>query len=344
MPKHHPFSPSRLQRRALCPASYRIEKDLEDVETNASRKGAYRHELIAQAINNITLICKSSEVRKNDKEFFLYDLDWNKITSIANNRMNNDESIFILEVMKFIVQTSKLPWGVCEMRVETEKRLEYTDSMGNLLYHGTADFVVEDIWGGLYIFDWKTGNGAVPLVRESLQLKAYALAAMQTYKVNSCRCFIFNPYIKRKPYNEERYKSHSTFKSKEKLEKEILGIINRCKAVDAPMIRGNHCCFCLGNVHQVCSKKLWQSNFYDNIENQLNTSEIKYEIQKEQKSVEKPIINKYPTIKRKRKIKFPKYDDPLPKKEISSDEDGCAWGCLILFFFACLFFLIAALS
>ena len=317
MPKHHPFSPSRLQRRALCPASYRIEKDLEDVGSEASRKGSHLHELIAKAISMIP-----HDHWHDERKIELF---------IDKNRMyeTKEERSVILNVMKYIPKKLK-----SELFVHTEEELEYKDEYGKILYFGTADMVAKDEFGQLLVFDWKTGNGAVPLARFNMQLKAYALAAMQTYGSESCNCLIYNPVTKKQ--------SSGQFKNKEKLRAEILSVINRCKAENAPVIPGeNQCRFCLGKAHNVCPE--WPELFpeqnkssVDNVENQLNTSEIKYEIQKQPKSVEKPI-----------RVYYKRYYDKPPKKEVS-DAEGCMfgfmWGCMPIIIFIFLVWLLKALS
>ena len=152
MSKHHPFGPSSLYRRSLCPASYRIEKYLEDVESEAALKGTYLHALIEQAINSIPVIREPG-----DNVFVQYDFGLEAITSIVNSRIyrTNEERRVVLRTMKFIA--SKLPL-FSKFSIRTEQRLEYKDEMGNVLYFGTSDMVVVDEYKNLYIFDWKTGR------------------------------------------------------------------------------------------------------------------------------------------------------------------------------------------
>lgn len=267
MSRHHPFSPSRLQRRALCPASYRIEKDLEDVDSEASRKGSHLHELIAKAISIIP-----HDHWYDERKIELF---------IDKNRMyeTKEERSVILNVMKYIPKKLK-----SELFVHTEEELEYKDEYGKILYFGTADMVAKDEFGQLLVFDWKTGNGGIIPVKYNMQLKAYALAAMQTYSTESCNCFIYNPVTKEQ--------SSGPFKNKEKLRAEILSIINKCVSWDAPAIPGeDQCRFCLGKVHNVCHK--WtelfpeqnkQETFYNEMENLSNSAKSISDNQMEVKS------------------------------------------------------------
>lgn len=319
MSKHHPFGPSSLYRRSLCPASYRIEKYLEDVESEAALKGTYLHALIEQAINSIPVIREPG-----DNVFVQYDFGLEAITSIVNSRIyrTNEERRVVLRTMKFIA--SKLPL-FSKFSIRTEQRLEYKDEMGNVLYFGTSDMVVVDEYKNLYIFDWKTGRRDEVALKgkRKIQLKGYALAAMQTYEIDDCKCFVYNPV---------QNKRHTcTIRSKEKLAKEITTIINTCKAKDAPTIPGEEQCrYCLGKAHKVCPEWIGRDS----------------QIKEEAKRYEEPIKKELPATKQRRIVKVKNYD-LLPKKEVS-DAEGCMfgfmWGCMPIIIFIFLVWLLKALS
>ncbi len=209
--KHHPFSPSALQRRKRCPASYSVEKDLEDVENEYSRKGTYMHDLIAQAIN------KGKHFKVKTKE----------------------EREIIVKVINYI----NLTLGAARF-IHTEERLEYKSKKGNVLYYGTSDLVAMSVDGQLTVFDWKTGKGVVPSAKDNLQLKAYALAAMQMYNVETCKVCIYNPV--------NGQNSTHIFTDKNDLVREIIEVINACLVDNPPFVPGSQCRFCLGAIHRIC--------------------------------------------------------------------------------------------
>ena len=62
---HHPFGPSSLERRELCPGSWRLEKDLPPVETKDSIEGTELHKSIADLIS-VFMIGKSDSDASND--------------------------------------------------------------------------------------------------------------------------------------------------------------------------------------------------------------------------------------------------------------------------------------
>lgn len=261
--KHHPFSPSALQRRKYCPASYRVEKDLKDVENEYSRKGTYMHERIAQAIN----------------------------VGHRFKAKTDEEQEIVTKVINYINSTL----GSARF-FHTEERLEYKSEKGNVLYYGTSDLVAMSADGLLTVFDWKTGKGVVPSARNNLQLKAYALAAMQTYNVESCQVCVFNPV--------NGQNSTYIFTDKNSLVREIIDIINACLVDNPPFAPGSQCRFCLGAVHDVCPEGILQKeNGWKN-----RNIEVTYSING------KPI----PLKKRKKKKE--------EKKKQSSS--GC--GCLLL--------------
>ena len=272
--KHHPFSPSALQRRMRCPASYRIEKDLDDVENEYSRKGAYMHERIAQAINT-------------GKRF---------------KAKTSEEQEIVTKVINYI--NSTLGSGLF---FHTEERLEYKNENGNVLYYGTSDLVAMSTDGLLTIFDWKTGKGVVPSAKDNLQLKAYALAAMQTYNVETCRVCIFNPV--------NGQNSTYTFKDKKRLADKIVGIIDACLDDNAPFVPGSQCRFCLGSVRRVCKEGLWQDEFSNRSEKRDREREKELDrwIRKMDREVEKEL-----------------YGDDKPKKKRKKKQSSSGCGCLLL--------------
>ena len=48
--KHHVFSPSTLERREACPASYKLEEGLPSFDTENAKEGTLKHAAIAELI------------------------------------------------------------------------------------------------------------------------------------------------------------------------------------------------------------------------------------------------------------------------------------------------------
>lgn len=162
MSEHHDFSPSCLERRYLCPASYRIEKGLPEHTSDIATEGTQIHDEIANAINSTWL-----------DDFVDYDdivlcaLDY--VRKITSNFDHED--------------------------IYTEKRLECS-YLNNVLYYGTADVLIvcED---RVIIIDWKTGYNPTTEAENNWQGKAYALAAMREYSKDIAEVHFVNPRLKR---------------------------------------------------------------------------------------------------------------------------------------------------
>lgn len=270
--QHHPFAPSVLERRRDCPASYRIEKDLPDIENEASRKGTRLHELIAAAIT------ADGKVRTKTE----------------------DETFIVKRTLAYLNKTLKTG-----LLLRPEERLEYVDENGEVLFYGTCDLVAIDENDQLMVFDWKTGSGEVTLAKYNLQLKAYALAAMQKYKKTSCKAFIYST-----KYDGD---SKWTFKNSKALRDEIVGIIDACKNENAlPSPSYSHCRFCRGSLHGTCTARIDQSKYKRAARRQEAFSQAEKEIAELEKKKDAPPSYTFTELKPKRKT------------------SGCAWVLLII--------------
>ena len=150
---HHPFGPSSLKRRELCPGSYRMEQLCKDVDNGdeLATRGTKIHAAIAAYING------------ND---------------YAGEPLNEEESAILASLVDFWEDfKARLPEGSI---VEAERRIQYT-SFNGVLYYGTADVVIKCPDNTVRIIDWKTGYRKVDDAAENLQGAAYALAAYQQW-------------------------------------------------------------------------------------------------------------------------------------------------------------------
>lgn len=112
----------------------------------------------------------------------------------------------------------------CNAKFRVEWRLGYSDIEGEV-YWGTCDLIII-LPQKVIICDWKTGFSDVPEAAINLQGAAYALAAMQTYGVDCAEVRFYNPCT--------NWESVAEFTSPEGLAREVLGVIERAKAPDAP--------------------------------------------------------------------------------------------------------------
>lgn len=214
---HHPFGPSSLRRRELCPASYRMEEGLPDAPaTPDSERGTRIHAAIADLVAR---------------------------TDIDEASLADDE----LEAVQWAVQWLHDEFPRQVWTLTPEVRLAY-DYCGEELYYGSADIVAVQRYGadaGLEVIDWKTGRSGVADAADNIQLAAYALAAMQRYGAERCRVRIVNPCT-----------GHSTsadHADPEGIAEYILRVIQACYASDAPCRPSEEACrYCRANAAGVC--------------------------------------------------------------------------------------------
>lgn len=159
---HHHFGPSSLERRELCPGSFRMEKDLPSVETEDSKSGTSLHEAIALVLEG-----RASEVSISPEDADLVKLMEDKFYEIKGT-----------EPKDFFIE-KQLSFSYC----------------GIEQFSGTADVLI--VAGDrVIIIDWKTGHRPVAEAADNIQGAGYALSAMQTFVKNVAEVHFFNPRIK----------------------------------------------------------------------------------------------------------------------------------------------------
>jgi hypothetical protein len=207
MSDHHPFGPSSLERRELCPGSFRLERDLPDMDGGAdAARGTHLHFLIAQML------------------------------VIGLQKIETPEDTAVVQAaVKFI---DSLDAGTAK-QVAIEHRVAFYDGENaptRLLYHGTVDYAL------IYpdraiIVDWKTGWGETTAAPNNLQGAAYALAIMQEFSVPTAEVHFFNP-------TTGAHSSHS-FTNWQTIRDQIVKIIETASAPDAPVVSGlKQCKYC----------------------------------------------------------------------------------------------------
>ncbi len=211
-PKHHPFGPSVMRRRELCPASMRLEEGLPSQTSPDAERGTLIHARVAE------MIAEGSAETPS------------KIEGVTEDR--NELASMCYDYFLSVTGDRTLP-----EKYETERRLQYLIG-GQVFYFGTADVLIltqyEDGKQSGILIDWKTGYKSVDPAQDNLQGAAYALAAMQELNLAECEVHFYNPTL--------REESSYTFKDKEALERYIIGIYNATQKADIQPVPGEEQC------------------------------------------------------------------------------------------------------
>lgn len=213
--KHHPFGASSMERRELCPASYRLEADLPSIDNEHAAAGSEKHAQIAEAIRQY-MATKVVPDNLADDVFDALMVFANNIQKIGED---NVESVHI------------------------EEPIELTYA-GELLTYGTPDVVI-DCKDKVVVIDWKFGHRPVTESANNPQGATYAVSAMRKYNKEEALVIFCNPIINQI--------TDYTFTDKLSLLEYVVGVINAAKAEDAPIIAGEkQCRYCKANLHGVC--------------------------------------------------------------------------------------------
>ncbi|MCK9316574.1 MAG: DUF2800 domain-containing protein [Verrucomicrobia bacterium] len=210
--KHHPFGPSVMRRRELCPASMRLEEGLPSQTSPDAERGTLIHARVAE------MIAEGSAETPSKIEGVTEDI--NELASMCYD--------YFLSV----TGDRTLP-----EKYETERRLQYLIG-GQVFYFGTADVLIltqyEDGKQSGILIDWKTGYKSVEPAQDNIQGAAYALAAMQEFNLAECEVHFYNPTLR----EESSYK----FKDRGALENHIIGIYNTTQKADIQPVPGDEQC------------------------------------------------------------------------------------------------------
>lgn len=221
--KHHPFGPSSMRRRELCPASMRLEEGLPEPPTSPEAgRGSRIHDLTAGYIQKGEALEPQTEEQELALKCFEY---WQRV--------------FLPEE-----EAEKMAVGKVEHRVEYRV---IKDDPETQLYFGTADFIglFNESERGL-IIDWKTGFLETDPAPDNIQGAAYALALMQEFDLKECAVHFYNP-------TQNRASSH-VFTDAEALARHIMRVHNLCLAPDTPPRPGeDQCRYCRAFYHGTCA-------------------------------------------------------------------------------------------
>jgi hypothetical protein len=207
---HSPFGPSALQRRALCPASYRAEKDLPEIESEQAGEGSKLHDLVA------AYICGKER---------------QPLLDAAGESAESVNACFgFIDLLKSQNPTANfLP----------EKYLQITDEI-----FGTADLVVVEPFQHAVVVDWKFGFNDPEPADENLQLGAYALGVHI-----ECECETIDVAVimaAKGKVSQHQY----TADDWPKIAKRINEIVAHCKSPFAPFLpTTDGCRYCRAASH-----------------------------------------------------------------------------------------------
>ena len=212
--KHHVFSPSTLERREACPASYKLEEGLPSFDTENAKEGTLKHAAIAELITAY--------------------VDGKPLPDIDDVDVKSAFDKF-LEILREIPDN--------DLQILTERKLSYK-FCGLEVYNGTADVVIitpEKV----VVIDWKFGHKEVTEAANNPQGAAYALAAMQEFDRNIADVHFYNPVI--------RQHSNYTFEGMEGIRDYVMGVITECKRDSAPAVAGEkQCRYCKAAYYGTC--------------------------------------------------------------------------------------------
>ena len=181
---HHPFSPSSLGRRRLCPGSFQLEQGAPERGSSApATEGTMLHALMA------TLITENRRVVDEDRA---------KGLNIEQRNVINQSLAWFWDMYE--EQSKRDPFGdysvetgfECEQKLRCHHRLK--NGTNTVLTEGTADVVSfrrevsSPSWKGpsvkevvLQIIDWKFGRNALDMTNARMQMFGYAIAAYEQY-------------------------------------------------------------------------------------------------------------------------------------------------------------------
>ena len=212
--KHHVFSPSTLERREACPASYKLEEGLPSFDTENAKEGTLKHAAIAELITAY--------------------VDGKPLPDIDDVDVKSAFDKF-LEILREIPDN--------DLQIFTERKLSYK-FCGLEVYNGTADVVIVTP-ENVVVIDWKFGHKEVTEAANNPQGAAYVLAAMQEFDRNVADVHFYNPVI--------HQHSNYTFEGMEGIRDYVMGLIAECKRDSAPAVAGEkQCRYCKAAYYGTC--------------------------------------------------------------------------------------------
>ena len=212
---HHPFGPSSLERRFLCPWSAKAEHGLPEDENPYAASGTRIHEAAAKYITEDVSPKLEDVAEQEAAEAICW--KWDQFRS--QHEINT---------------------------AQAERRLVYKQPWGDEIYHGTADVVVNTDDAGVFIIDWKTGRRQVADASDNWQGAGYALALMQECNLAEVSVLFFNPVA--------RQETRALFNDMATLNDQITAAIAKCETATEEDARPglSQCRYCKAAKAGVC--------------------------------------------------------------------------------------------
>ena len=177
MSYHHPYSPSSLGRRRLCPGSFLMEQKVKKSEASVyAAEGTMLHECIANRLDGRSWNTKALNADQVNALESCYDWFYSEILTPLGDRRGS-------KVWKW---------------VQTEKNLGFWDGDGDdvstCIISGTVDVLIDTKDGFAVIVDWKFGRAEVSDTNSMLQLVGYAVLTFQKYEhIDTIEAYIYQP-------------------------------------------------------------------------------------------------------------------------------------------------------
>lgn len=221
--KHHLYSPSSMERRYLCPASAKAEKDMPEFTSDAAESGTRIHEQASLLINQLA----NGEIKVEP------------LADVAEQeKAESIRDFFLREKIAMDGTTVFL----------TEHKVTYGTPMVHELFNGTVDAIMKREDGSVDIFDWKTGMNPVDEADSNWQGAMYAIAAMQGCLATEARVVFYNPTIK------QTTRAEFNVGDMKLIEERVIDVIGKCEPEDAPCVAGlKQCRYCKAALGGTCA-------------------------------------------------------------------------------------------
>lgn len=172
---HAKFAPSSASRWLACPGSIMLSEHAPpQKDSKYSLEGTKAHTLLEDVL----------------KEFLKP--KGNPYTLIRKLRKSFDDQVMLDHVVNTFETIKKIiPHEGCEVLSETKSKCDFIHAE----FGGTADAVIVEEMGRLYVIDFKYGAGVAVDAHDNEQMASYALGIAHKYKFNfiDCEMIIIQP-------------------------------------------------------------------------------------------------------------------------------------------------------
>ena len=227
MSYHHPFSPSSLGRRRLCPGSFSMEQKVKKPKaSDYAVEGTMLHEVIARRITGQTWTARDLNADQVNAVDSCYEWFKSEIITPLTHQCGP-------EVWSWISAEESL--GLWDPTKE---------GTYNCIISGTVDVLVDTRDGYAVIVDWKFGRADVSAVASILQLTGYAVLAFEKHDhIQAIEGYIYQPRtgsIKKGVFDREDL---------DKYKETIKETIGACLMEEPPLAASHDACAYCSAIH-----------------------------------------------------------------------------------------------